>query len=256
MTLPLIRTALILALSATFGPWPAPAQAQSTPAPSAQKTPKVVWYHHWWSTEDWEGNRNFTQRARRDRVMSSEQRGHTKAELIYDMNGRFISEVFATQERNNYSWLTQSGVWVGDVIRVKVPGAAPGQQSTVRISAQVAFAGEGAGQTEALVCAGFIDLANCQEDYANINRRLQLPAPRNVVEIQRVNPLDLQVVMVGDEALVPLRYFMLNNVSGNPGQPEMSLRMDMTVALQLPAGATCTSRSGGAFQGRCPAERR
>lgn len=253
MTLSMARASLLLALSSALGSLVAPASAQTVE--SAYSGPNVVWYHHWWSTEDWEGNRNYVQRASRDRVKYSRQGGHTKAELIYDMRGRFISDVFATQENNSETWLTQAGIWVGDVLRVKVPGAAPGQRSTLRISGQVSLAGEGQGLTEALVCAGYIDATWCQEDYGDINGRLQLPMPQGVAELRRVSALELEVDIVGDEALVPLRYFMLNNVAGHPGEPEMNQRVDMTVSLQLPAGATCTARSGPAFQGRCRAAR-
>jgi hypothetical protein len=250
MKMSMVRAGAMLAMSASLASLAWPAQAQEAEAPS------IVWYHHWWSTEDWEGNRNYVERAVRDRVKYSRQDGHTKAELVYNMNGRFISDVFATQERNLFSWLTQSGIWVGDVLRVKVPGAAPGQLSTLRITAEVAFSGQGRGYTEALVCAGFIDETYCQQDYGDINGRLKLPEARNVQELQRLGPQDLQVVIVGDQALVPVRYFMMNNVSAAPGEPEMNQRMDMTVSLQLPAGATCTSRSGRAFQGQCPAPSR
>lgn len=253
MTLSMVRAALVLALSSALGSLAVPASAQTVDL--AYNGPNVVWYHHWWSTEDWEGNRNHLQRAPRDRVKYSRERGHTKAELIYDMRGRFISDVFATQEANRETWLTQAGIWVGDVLRVRVPGAAPGQRSTLRISGQVSFAGEGLGQTEALVCAGYIDATSCQEDYGDINGRLHLPAPQGVAELRRVSALELEVVIVGEEALVPVRYFMLNNVAGHPGEPEMNQRMDMTVFLQLPAGATCSARSGPAFQGQCRAAR-
>lgn len=246
------RAGVLMSAAVLLGPVGA---AASTQVPS-DAPPNVYWYHHWWSTEDWEGEKTFVQYADKDRVQHAKEDRHTRAKLVYNMQGRFITDVFATQESNLHTWLTQSGVWVGDVLRVKIPGASPSQQSTLRISAQVAYAGEGRGFTDALVCAGFIDEANCQDDYRDVNLALQLPPPRNVAALQRLGPQDLQVVVQGDEALVPVRFYMMNNVSSAPGEPEMNKRMEMTVSLELPEGATCISRSGRAFQGMCPAPAR
>lgn len=211
--------------------------------------PNVFWTHRWISGIGLNNGREFLETADWRRTQSRKEDGASVVRLRYNMAGRWASTALATSSGLE-QWITFASVWAGDALRVRVPGAAPGQRSTLRVSGTLAFEGPSYSYRTAQVCAGIVDGTACNSDFYDVNALLELPLPQNVAEVRRLSDLEVEVDIEGPQAVVPLRFFQSHNITAF--DPLMSQRLDLAVTLTLPPGATCASRSGQAFNGMCP----
>jgi hypothetical protein len=247
-----------LALATLLAAGASPAQPD-TDAALDQSAPNVYWDHYWISTEDWERRVEFLEYADWGRLRSvgtivGYPKENTKVWLAYNMAGHISSKAEAFED-DGYYWYTDASVWVGDALRIRVPGAAPGQVTTLRFGGIKKYRGRNAHSEYTQVCAGIVADSHCEADFYGygINAKLQLPPPENVAEVRRISDLEVEVDVVGPQAVVPLRFAIRHSAYGDRGDRVDVSQVDLLPTVQLPAGVVCHSRSGKAFNGRCPA---
>ncbi|HEX5687305.1 MAG TPA: hypothetical protein VFY73_25085 [Ideonella sp.] len=189
------------------------------------------------------------------------------AQAYSTFNDRGTGLAFCSAGRDSgASWDIASRLYGGDVVVFKVAGAAPTQVTTLNIT--VKALGSGSTTTTAALdyCIGSTVAGRCPSALDPVvAAQLKLPLPTRVkaaggdhIDALANNIFDYQHTVAlkikGAKAVVPLWYSMEATCERNAKATAASASSQLaSMELVLPTGVTCTSRTGKAFNAKCPA---
>ena len=173
--------------------------------------------------------------------------------------------------QNVFGTTARANLWSGEVLYLHVAGASP--ETVTRITLRVEFSGtiESIVQVAPAVaamdyCAGQDGVDPCPSPPPEVAALLELPPAQGVARGSAGNlrheapdwafddRTRLSVDIVGSDAVVPLWYFGQTYAGANPYYDlTVDVQSSMRWSIRLPDGVSCTSRSGHAFKGACPA---
>jgi len=163
-------------------------------------------------------------------------------------------------------WDVSSRLYGGDVVTLRVAGATSTQVTTINVTVK-AF-GSGSLTTSATLdyCIGNTVAGRCPSDLDPVvAEQMKLPPPSRVkaaggghADSSTQSIFDYQHTVAlkirGAKAVVPLWYSLQSTCRRNAKSIIASASSQLaSMEITLPAGVTCTSRSGKAFSGKCAA---
>lgn len=188
---------------------------------------------------------------------------HTYAPIVYvDNLGPFQTRAFAN-------------LWDGEVLTFHIDGAS--SDTVTRIKLGVRLSGSishtlqiASGHAALDFCVGRAGTNLCDEPPAEVAALLNLPAPSGVARgttggiRYETGPhsfddrMKAAIDVIGPDAVVPLWYLVQAHATSDPWVNQLSVDVQARArwTLTLPDGVSCTSRSGRAFKGQCPAASR
>lgn len=211
-----------------------------------------------------------------DVVQNENTTGHAKtwnlaegdAQASTNFNDRGTGLAYCTAGNGSgVDWDVTAKLFGGDVVVFNVAGATPTQVTTLSI--KVSAMGSGSVTTSAAFdyCIGSTVAGRCPSSLDPVvAEQMKLSAPGRVkaaagghadslVSDNRYEYLGTVALKIkGAKAVVPLWYGLQSNCGSNARSaiaPASSQLASMEITL--PAGVTCTSRSGKAFNGKCVA---
>jgi hypothetical protein len=190
------------------------------------------------------------------------------AQAYTTFNDRNTSLAFCSAgSTSGVAWDVSSRLYGGDVVTFKVPGAALTQVTTLNI--KVAAIGSGALTTSSSFdycigstavtgrCPSALDPVVAQQMKLPLPRRVRAAAGGHADSIAKsIYDYEQTVVLKikGPSAVVPMWYGLQSSCARNAKSIIASASSQLaSMEITLPAGVTCTSRSGKAFDSKCPA---
>ncbi len=163
-------------------------------------------------------------------------------------------------------WDISSRLYGGDVVMFQVAGATPTQITTLSITVK-AFGSGSLTTTAALdYCIGSTLAGRCPTALdPSVAQQLKLSPPSRVraaggghVDSLTKDIIDYEhkvaLKIKGPKAVVPMWYAMESTCARNAKSIVASASSQLaSMEITLPAGVTCTSRTGRAFNAKCPA---
>lgn len=187
------------------------------------------------------------------------------AQSYTTFNDRDTSLAFCSAgSASGVPWDVSSKIYGGDVVVFNVPGATSKQITTINITVK-AF-GSGASTTAAALdyCIGNTVAGACASALDPVvAEQMKLPAPSRVKvaggghadsSVQSIFDYQHTVALKvrGPKAVVPLWYSLQASCRRNSKSIVASASSQLaSMEVVLPAGVTCTSRSGKAFDNKC-----
>jgi hypothetical protein len=187
------------------------------------------------------------------------------AQSYSTFNDRNTSLAFCSAgNASGVPWDVSSKLYGGDVVVFKVAGATTTQITTINITVKALGSGTSTtsaaldyciGNTAAGACASALDPV--------VAEQMKLPAPTRVKvaggghadsSVQSIFDYQHTVALKirGAKAVVPLWYSLQSACKRNAKSIVASASSQLaSMEVALPAGVTCTSRSGKAFDGKC-----
>lgn len=175
--------------------------------------------------------------------------------------------------QNVFGTTASANLWGGEVLNFHVAGASSDTVTriklAVRLSGTIASILNVAPAAAGLdYCVGKAGTDPCAAPPPEVAALLNLPPPSGVMQgsaggIRHEAPdwtfddrMRSTIDIVGADAVVPLWYFGQVYAGANPYYDlTVDVQASIRWTIKLPDGVTCTSRSGHAFKGQCPAAR-
>lgn len=214
---------------------------------------------------------NFAGGPNGDTVIDEDSQQNAQSWGLFDadaqVNGGFNAAVAgmafcSAGSSSGHPWQLRTRVVGGDVLRFKVPGAAPKQ--VTRIDFRIDSSGSGGPTTSASLayCIGDRGAACPAPLDPSLVERLALPAARHVKTVAGghddtlatdifIHRRTVTLEIKGPKATVPLWYAFQADCAPQAPDVLTALSQMANVVMTLPPGVQCTSRSGQAF-GKCP----
>lgn len=162
-------------------------------------------------------------------------------------------------------WDISSRLYGGDVVVFNVAGATPTQVTSLNITVKALGSGSLTTTAQLDYCIGNTAAGRCPSALDPVvAEQLKLPLPKRVktaggdhVDALTSGIFDYQHVVVlkikGPQAVVPLWYGMQTTCQRNAKTMLASASSQLaSMEIVLPSGVTCSSRTGKAFNGKCP----
>lgn len=192
--------------------------------------------------------------------------GDSDAQSYSTFNDRDTALAFCSAgTASGVPWDLSSRLYGGDVVVFQVAGATPTQITTLNITVK-AFGSGSVTTTAALdYCIGSTQAGRCPTALdASVAQQLKLPAPSRVraaggdhVDSLAKNIIDYEhkvaLKIKGPKAVVPMWYALASTCTRNAKSIVASASSQLaSMEVALPAGVTCTSRTGKALNAKCP----
>ncbi|MEK8032995.1 hypothetical protein AACH06_19405 [Ideonella sp. DXS29W] len=211
-----------------------------------------------------------------DVVQNENTTGHAKtwnlaegdAQASTNFNDRDTGLAYCTAgNESGVDWDVTAKLFGGDVVVFSVAGASPTQVTTLSIKVSAMGSGSATtsaafdyciGSTAAGRCPSALDPVVAEQMKLSPPSRVKAAGGGHVDSLVSNNRYEHQstvsLKIKGPKAVVPMWYGLQSNCGPNARSAIASASSQLaSMEVTLPAGVTCTSRSGKAFNGKCGA---